>query len=62
MGKKSKQASDSSKYVVDLGKVRKRRISDFRAKCQLEKKQVIPNVEEAVNTLCDIALEIEGIQ
>lgn len=58
MATKSKKASGSSKSNIDLGKERKRRISDFRAKKHLDG-VIIPNLDQAVNMLVDKALDLE---
>jgi hypothetical protein len=61
MGNKSKQGGDRSTATIDLGKVRKERIEDFRAKRRMARKPIATQ-EDAVNTLVDIALEKEGIK
>lgn len=58
MSNKSKKTSGRSTATIDLGKARKERIADFRAKRHLAK-QPIPTIEEAVNILVDKALELE---
>jgi hypothetical protein len=61
MDNKTKQQSDRSTSTIDIGKERKERIEDFRARQQLKGKK-IERIDEAVNMLIDAGLEAETLE
>ena len=60
MSNKSKQQNRSTS-TIDLGKDRKERIENFRARQQLKGKK-IERIDEAVNMLIDAGLEAETLE
>lgn len=60
MAKKSKNSESSSYSNVDLGKGRKERIEDFRAKKRLEGTRY-DYLDDAINYLIDRGLQAEAV-
>lgn len=57
---KTKVAHTSSESTIDIGRERKERIEDFRARRRLAG-QKITTQEEAINILIDRGLEMEPV-